>query len=142
MGSRSTAVLHLRQCLPRCPCQTLAQRSVAADPPWSHATQCAVTTRVRTRLLSGLRVTGSDEETYRGPHGAGGLSPLDGVEYYRIDGVEQMEPFLMTVVSDSDLWMFVSSTGALTAGRIDADHACSPTRPTTGCTGRPASPVR
>ena len=32
----------------------------------------------------------------------------------------------MTVVSESDLWMFVSSTGALTAGRIDADHALFP----------------
>ncbi len=56
----------------------------------------------------------------------GGLSLIDGVEYYRIDGVEQMEPFLMTVVSDSDLWNFVSSTGALTAGRVDADHSLFP----------------
>ena len=54
------------------------------------------------------------------------LTAVDGVEYYRIDGVEQMPPFLMTVVSDGDLWMFVSSTGALTAGRIDADHALFP----------------
>ena len=57
---------------------------------------------------------------------SGGLTVVDGVEYYRIDGVEQMRPFLMTVVSDGDLWMFVSSTGSLTAGRIDADHALFP----------------
>jgi len=50
----------------------------------------------------------------------------DGVEYYRIDHAERMEPFLMTVVSHGDLWMFVSSTGALTAGRVDADHALFP----------------
>jgi hypothetical protein len=56
----------------------------------------------------------------------GGLVEVDGIEYYRIDGIEQMEPFLMTVVSDSDLWNFVSSTGALTAGRIDADHSLFP----------------
>ncbi len=56
----------------------------------------------------------------------GGLSTRDGIEYYRIDDVGGMEPFLMTVVSDSDLWMFVSSTGALTAGRIDSDHALLP----------------
>jgi hypothetical protein len=56
----------------------------------------------------------------------GGLEQIDGTGYYRIDGVEQMAPFLMTVVSDTDLWMFVSSTGALTAGRIDADHALFP----------------
>ena len=56
----------------------------------------------------------------------GSLSFIDDVEYYRIDGIEDMEPFLMTVVSDSNLWMFISSTGALTAGRVDADHALFP----------------
>ena len=56
----------------------------------------------------------------------GGLVVLDGIECYRLEGVEEMAPFLMTVVSDADLWMFVSSTGALTAGRIDADHALFP----------------
>ncbi len=56
----------------------------------------------------------------------GGLTGRPGEEEYRIDGVEHMAPFLMTVVSDSDLWMFVSSTGALTAGRVDADHALFP----------------
>ena len=56
----------------------------------------------------------------------GGLAVVDGIEHYRIDGVEHMAPFLMTVVSDSDLWMFVSSTGALTAGRVDADRALFP----------------
>ena len=57
---------------------------------------------------------------------SGCLTRNDGIEHYRIDGVEEMEPFLMTVVSDTDLWMFVSSTGALTAGRVDADHALFP----------------
>jgi hypothetical protein len=60
------------------------------------------------------------------PMATGCLTSLDGVEHYRIDGVEQMEPFLTTVVSDADLWMFVSSSGALTAGRVDADHALFP----------------
>ena len=56
----------------------------------------------------------------------GGLTSIGTVEHYRIDGVEEMRPFLTTVVSDSDLWMFVSSTGALTAGRVDADGALFP----------------
>jgi hypothetical protein len=61
--------------------------------------------------------------------GHGGIDPfvvVDGVECYRLDDVDDMEPFLTTVVSDSDLWMFVSSGGSLTAGRIDADHAIFP----------------
>ena len=56
----------------------------------------------------------------------GGLVWFDDREYYRIDGVEHMEPFLMTVVSDSDLWLFISSTGTLTGGRVDADDAFLP----------------
>ena len=56
----------------------------------------------------------------------GGLAGIGDEPAYRIDGVEHLEPFLTTVVSDSDLWMFISSTGALTAGRVDADHAIFP----------------
>src|ERR1039457_7202101 len=37
-----------------------------------------------------------------------------------------MRPFFMTLVSDSDHWMFISSTGALTAGRGNADLALFP----------------
>ena len=75
---------------------------------------------------------GSDSQFHGGSPGpsservTGGLAIVDGVECYRIDGVELMAPFLMTVVSDTDLWMFVSSAGSLTAGRIDADHALFP----------------
>ena len=56
----------------------------------------------------------------------GGLVEADGARWYRIDGLEAMDPFLLTVVSDSDLWMFVSSRGPLTAGRRDANHALLP----------------
>ena len=37
-----------------------------------------------------------------------------------------MRPFFMTVVSDADHWMFISSNGALTAGRRNADLALFP----------------
>lgn len=55
-----------------------------------------------------------------------GLMWLDGVEMVRIVDYDRMPAFLMTVVSDSDLWMFVSSRGGLTAGRVDAEHALFP----------------
>ena len=51
---------------------------------------------------------------------------LDGERFYRITNFDAMPPFLMTLVSDSDHWMFVSSNGALTAGRRDPDHALFP----------------
>ncbi len=56
----------------------------------------------------------------------GGPVDLDGERFYRIHHVNAMQPFLMSVVSASDLWMFVSSTGGLTAGRVDADGALFP----------------
>lgn len=56
----------------------------------------------------------------------GGLVERWDGAYYQIKQVERMEPFLMCVVSDSDLWMWASSSGVLTAGRGDADHALFP----------------
>ncbi len=56
----------------------------------------------------------------------GRLIEVDGQRWYRIEHLEAMPPFLTTVVSDSDLWLFVSSAGPLTAGRVDADHALLP----------------
>jgi len=37
-----------------------------------------------------------------------------------------MDPFLMTITSGSDHWMYLSSTGCLTAGRKKAEHALFP----------------
>jgi len=59
-----------------------------------------------------------------GPVGA--FVTLDGEAYYRIGGCDRMPPFLTTLASDSDLWMFVTSGGGLTAGRRDADGALFP----------------
>ncbi len=51
---------------------------------------------------------------------------IDGQPFYRIVNCDAMAPFLMSLVSDSDHWMFISSTGALTAGRRGPDHALFP----------------
>jgi len=45
---------------------------------------------------------------------------------YEIVGTERMRSFLMTLISESDHWMFITSGGALTAGRKDPDHALFP----------------
>jgi hypothetical protein len=57
---------------------------------------------------------------------AGELTDWRDSRYYRIDDYDAMEPFLVSLVSDSDLWMFISSRGGLTAGRKDADHSLFP----------------
>jgi hypothetical protein len=56
----------------------------------------------------------------------GGPIEIDGERFYRIVHYDAMAPFLMSIVSDSDHWMFVSSNGALTAGRRDPDRALFP----------------
>jgi hypothetical protein len=61
------------------------------------------------------------------PLGGGeGFVRLDGLEMYCVPDVDRMPPFLMSVVSDSDHWMFLSSYGGLTAGRVDEDQALFP----------------
>ena len=57
---------------------------------------------------------------------SGKIVTLDNEEYYRIKNYDRMLPFLMNIVSDSDLWMFISSNGALTAGRRNPDNALFP----------------
>lgn len=51
---------------------------------------------------------------------------LDGRNFLRIGNVDHMPPFLMSVVSASDFWLFVGSNGGFTAGRVDPDHAIFP----------------
>lgn len=55
-----------------------------------------------------------------------GLVDLDGRRFYRITSYDDLPPFFMTLVGASDLWLFISSTGGVTAGREEADRALFP----------------
>ncbi|MGL1955774.1 MAG: hypothetical protein OCD00_00460 [Colwellia sp.] len=57
---------------------------------------------------------------------AGEFIMLDDERYYAIKNVNKMMPFFISVVSNSDHWLFVSSTGGVTAGRISPDTALFP----------------
>lgn len=57
---------------------------------------------------------------------AGKFVELEGEEYYKIENFDQMRPFFMSLVSHSDHWMFISSTGGLTAGRKNSESALFP----------------
>jgi hypothetical protein len=57
---------------------------------------------------------------------AGLTTVLEGEEYLRVEHVDRMAPFLMTLPSDTDLWMFVSSFGGLTAGRFSPEGSLFP----------------
>ncbi|PKH06336.1 hypothetical protein [Moritella sp. Urea-trap-13] len=51
---------------------------------------------------------------------------IDGDKYYQISNADQMKPFFISVVSASDHWLFISSTGSLSAGRIRPENALFP----------------
>jgi len=62
-----------------------------------------------------------------GDHRApGGFVDLGGERCYLIEGYDSMPPFFMTVVGASDVWLFISSSGGLTAGRGRPDNALFP----------------
>ncbi len=56
----------------------------------------------------------------------GQLCTAFGIRCYRISNVHRLPPFFINLVSASDLWMFIASNGALTAGRRDAECALFP----------------
>jgi hypothetical protein len=60
------------------------------------------------------------------PAVTGRLVDMDGDTFYVIDDAQALAPFFISVVSDSDHWLFAASTGALTAGRGSPAHALFP----------------
>ncbi len=58
--------------------------------------------------------------------GAGSIVHRDGEPFYRIRNYHVMPPFLMSLVSGSEHWMFLSSSGGLTCGRRNPDNALFP----------------
>lgn len=56
----------------------------------------------------------------------GALVHRDGRDWYEIGHYDHLPPFLVSLVSSSDHWWYVSSSGGMTAGRADADHAFLP----------------
>jgi hypothetical protein len=54
------------------------------------------------------------------------LITIEGEKFYKISNCDSLRPFFMSIVSDSNHWMFISSNGGLSAGRKNADFALFP----------------
>jgi hypothetical protein len=54
------------------------------------------------------------------------LTEIKGEKFYKIENSDAMRPFFMSIVSDSNHWLFISSNGGLTAGRKNAEFALFP----------------
>ena len=68
--------------------------------------------------------TNSQSNMDRGASGE--FTTIDGIRSYVIRDVDTMPPFFVSVISHSDHWLFASSTGGLTAGRVSPDSALFP----------------
>ena len=51
---------------------------------------------------------------------------IEGENFYCISNYNEMRPFFMSIVSDSHHWMFISSNGALSAGRKNSEYSLFP----------------
>ena len=51
---------------------------------------------------------------------------IDNESFYMISNSDEMRPFFMSIVSDSNHWMFISSNGGVSAGRKDSENAIFP----------------
>jgi hypothetical protein len=60
---------------------------------------------------------GSTPQASGGKPVQGGYVNLLGEAYYRIANYDSLEPFFISLVSGSDHWLFIASTGGLSAGR-------------------------
>jgi hypothetical protein len=54
------------------------------------------------------------------------IEKINGEKYYKIQNCHSMRPFFLSIVSDSNHWMFISSNGGLSAGRKNAENALFP----------------
>ena len=61
-----------------------------------------------------------------GPVKGDDQTTIDGEPYVCIRNVDGLKPFLMSVVSNTDHWLFVGSNTAISAGRVDPDNAIFP----------------
>ena len=53
------------------------------------------------------------------------VAMLDDI-FYKIQNYDAIEPFFMSIVSSSNHWLFISSTGGLSAGRVSAEQSLFP----------------
>ncbi len=72
-------------------------------------------------IRSGNNVLISDQKKVDGT-----FTDIEGEKFFKISNYDQMPDFFMSIVSDSDHYMFISSNGSLTAGRMNKNNAIFP----------------
>src|SRR5512134_3057447 len=60
------------------------------------------------------------------PQVKGEFVDLLGGKFYKIENYDGLPPFFMSIVSYSNHWLFLSSTGGLSVGRASAEQSLFP----------------
>ena len=69
---------------------------------------------------------GNNKTSFEAKEIKGELIFFENENYYKISNNDAMRPFFMSIVSDSNHWMFISSNGGLTAGRKVCESSLFP----------------
>ena len=69
---------------------------------------------------------GNTELNRRKEEVKGQFVEIENEKFYKISNYNEMPDFFMSIVSDSDHWMFLSSNGSLSAGRKTRNNALFP----------------
>ena len=51
---------------------------------------------------------------------------INGATFFKIENVDLLRPFFMSMVSSGNHWMFISSNGGLSAGRKNENNSLFP----------------
>ncbi len=69
---------------------------------------------------------GNNKASFNSNDVKGELVTIEKENYYKISNSDTMRPFFMSIVSDSNHWMFISSNGGLSAGRKNSESSLFP----------------
>jgi len=69
---------------------------------------------------------GKSEANFRESEVNGDFVKVNNENFYKISNSDKMRPFFMSIVSESNHWMFISSNGGISAGRKNAEKALFP----------------
>ncbi|MCF8272518.1 MAG: hypothetical protein K9I95_01690 [Flavobacteriaceae bacterium] len=75
---------------------------------------------VKDMYIGNIKLQTTDKEI------TGEMVQFENENYYKISNSGEMRPFFMSIVSDSNHWMFISSNGGLSAGRKNSESSLFP----------------
>ena len=77
-------------------------------------------------MISTQKITNKSMRDINKKSITGKICLIDEEEFYCIRNVDRMAPFLMSMTSSDNLWMYISSRCGLTAGRVNEEGCLFP----------------